>query len=215
MSDPNQTDAPPKRCGFIFENNNPCARAFGHSGCCVIQDGWCDRHSAYTHQIPRDDGKPTLYVCVPCLQESQQQLRLDDAGIREGIAATRRELVSMITGKFAQVDTHTEATRVRLDDQSARIADLSKEFNWLNELHPIVVSNAAFVGKLEVLDGKHGEDGCGMFKTYNAALNDLRGELRGQRDRIERIEAKQRRPTLRSFSVAFLRWLALRLEARP
>lgn len=115
MSETKQDDAPPKRCGVILDNNNPCARAVGHPGFCVIQDGWCDRHSAYTHQIPRDDGKPNLYVCVPCLQESQQQLRIDDAGIREGIAATRRELVSMITGKFAQVDTHIEATHLRID----------------------------------------------------------------------------------------------------
>lgn len=186
----------------------------------------------------------TQQAITKATDETEARIRKDDAAIREGIAATHRELSSMITGKFAQVDTHIEATHRRIDDQSARIADLSKEFNRLNELHPIVVSNAAFVGKLqgyvteltaqyselvEVLDGKHGEDGCGMFKTYNTVLNDLRGELATLRKETQEDSAELRqmfayrnvraektwRERAREFIGLQLRELAFRLDGQP
>lgn len=131
-------------------------------------------------------------------EEAETRLRNDDAGIREGIAATRKELMQHIGGiadnvaLFARQLACTESSQMR-----NAIKDVAREVDLIKV----------------VLHGTEGEDGCGMFRTYNAAINDLRAAIDSLSARTARAESRQKQRGVRAHAVALLRWVALRIEA--
>lgn len=124
------------------------------------------------------------------------------------------------TGKFLGPSECGHCLSDRIADQKSRTDARIGEILFTMEKIRLEL-----VAVCDVLEGKAGEDDCGMFRNYNAAINDLRGKCAAQHDELwdalEEVRGLAKKVVgrpfvrrLREFAGLQLRELAFRIDGR-